>query len=97
MIIDLAAIAAQVTGFVVWPLLEDRPLLWLIPVSALMTSCGWWENYVSTQSPFGIIRALGRVKEDLKQTRYFTYMFLSMWKVSLHEKNSLKYGAIYYI
>lgn len=82
-IVDLAAIAAQITGFVVWPLLENRPVLWLIPVSALLTSCGWWENYVSPQSPFGFIRAMGRVKEDLKQTRYFTYMFLSLWKVML--------------
>lgn len=66
-----------------WPLLEeDRPILWAIPVSAFMVSCGWWENYVSSQSPFGIIRSLGRVKEDLKNTRYFTYMFLALWKVS---------------
>lgn len=80
-IMDLAAVAAQVTSFVVWPLLEDRPVLWMIPVSALMVSCGWWENYVSSQSPFSMVRALGRVKEDLKYTRYFAYMFLSMWKV----------------
>lgn len=80
-LVDLAAIAAQVTGFVVWPLLEDRPVLWMIPVSALMISCGWWENYVSSQSPFSIVRALGRVKEDLKYTRYFAYMFLSIWKI----------------
>lgn len=81
-IVDLAAIAAQVTGFVVWPLLEDRPVLWVIPVSALMISCGWWENYVSSQSPFSMVRALGRVKEDLKYTRYFATMFLSIWKVN---------------
>ena len=80
---DLAAIAAQVTGFVVWPLIEDRPVLWLIPVSAVMISCGWWENYVSSQSPFSFVRALGRVKEDLKTTRYFSYIFLSLWKVIL--------------
>lgn len=82
-LVDLAAIAAQITGFVVWPLLEaDRPVLWVIPVSAAMISCGWWENYVSSQSPFSMVRALGRVKEDLKYTRYFAYMFLSIWKVS---------------
>lgn len=86
-IMDLAAIAAQVTGFVVWPLLEDRPVLWMIPVSAFMISCGWWENYVSSQSPFSIVRALGRVKEDLKYTRYFATMFLSIWKVSYDHNN----------
>lgn len=86
-LVDLAAIAAQVTGFVVWPLLEDRPVLWMIPVSAVMISCGWWENFVSHQSPFSIVRALGRVKEDLKYTRYFAYMFLSIWKVSMTHHN----------
>lgn len=80
-LVDLAAIAAQVTGFVVWPLLEDRPILWSIPIAALMISCGWWENYVSAQSPFGFVRALGRIKEELKVTRYFTYMFLTIWKI----------------
>lgn len=81
-IVDLAAVAAQITSFVVWPLLDERPVLWCIPVSALMISCGWWENYVSSQSPISIVRALGRVKEDLKYTRYFAYIFLSTWKVS---------------
>lgn len=79
-IVDLVAIAAQITGFVVWPLLENRPVLWVIPIAALMTSCGWWENFVFTQSPFGMIRAMGRCKEELNRTRYFTFMFLSVWK-----------------
>nr|CAD7258371.1 unnamed protein product [Timema shepardi] len=44
----LLALTAQATGFVVWSLLEggQKPELWLIPVTALMISCGWWENYV---------------------------------------------------
>ncbi|KAI8045394.1 hypothetical protein M5D96_001574 [Drosophila gunungcola] len=44
-IIDLAAVAAQVTGLVIWPLLENRRELWVIPVACVMISCGWWENY----------------------------------------------------
>lgn len=80
-IIDLAAVAAQVTGFFVWPLLEGSTELWLIPMACLMVSCGWWENYVSIQSPFGFVKAMGRVKEELKLTRYFISMFLTLWKV----------------
>lgn len=80
---DLAAIAAQVTGFVVWPLLENRPTLWLIPIAALMTSCGWWENYVCVNSSVGLVRAMGRVKEQLRVTRYFTSLFLTIWKLLL--------------
>ncbi|XP_065368049.1 chitin synthase chs-2 isoform X1 [Calliphora vicina] len=83
MLIDLIAVAAQVTGFVIWPLLENRKELWVIPVACLMVSCGWWENYVTSQSSFALIRSMGRAKDDLKYTRYFSHMFLSIWKISL--------------
>lgn len=79
-IVDIAALAAQLTGFVVWPLLENRAILWLIPISVFLTSCGWWENYVCTQSPFAIVRAMGRVKEEMRLTRYFNTVFISIWK-----------------
>lgn len=82
-LVDIAAVAAQVTGFVVWPLLENRPTLWVIPIACAMTSCGWWENYVCVQSSFGIIRAMGRCKEDMRYTRYFNTIFLSIWKCLL--------------
>lgn len=82
-IIDLLAISAQITGFVVWPLLENRPILWMVPVAAIMTSCAWWENYVCIHSPIGFVRAMGRAKEDLKTTRYFNCIFFSLWKILL--------------
>ncbi|XP_045760492.1 chitin synthase chs-2 isoform X2 [Maniola jurtina] len=82
-IVDIAAIVAQVTGFIVWPLLENKPVIWLIPISALCISLGWWENYVSRQSPIGIIKSLARIKEELNHTRYFTYRFMSVWKIIL--------------
>lgn len=83
MLIDLAAISAQITGFVVWPLLENRPILWMIPIAAIMTSCAWWENYVCIHSPIGFVRAMGRAKEDLRSTRYFNCIFFSLWKILL--------------
>lgn len=82
-IIDLLAISAQITGFIVWPLLENRPILWMVPIAAIMTSCAWWENYVCIHSPIGIVRAMGRAKEDLKATRYFNSIFFSVWKILL--------------
>ncbi|XP_039764506.1 chitin synthase chs-2 [Pararge aegeria] len=82
-IVDMAAIVAQVTGFIVWPLLENKPVIWLIPISALCISLGWWENYVSRQSPIGIIKSLARIKDELNYTRYFTYRFMSVWKIIL--------------
>nr|AAL38051.2 chitin synthase [Manduca sexta] len=80
-IVDMAAIVAQVTGFFVWPLLENKPVLWLIPVSALCISLGWWENYVTRQSPIGIIKSLARLKDGLNFSRYYTYRFMSIWKI----------------
>ncbi|XP_075212205.1 hyaluronan synthase-like protein kkv [Lycorma delicatula] len=82
-IVDVVAIAAQATGFVMWPALEgnSRPNLWLIPISLFFISCGWWENYVSKHSVFVFMKPLWRVKDRLKRTRYFSYIFISIWKV----------------
>ncbi|XP_047000975.1 chitin synthase chs-2 isoform X1 [Schistocerca americana] len=84
-IIDLVALAAQATGFIVWPMLEggQKPQLWLIPVSVIFISCGWWENYVAftKDSPLGFTKSLGKMIERLKETRYFSYVFISLWKM----------------
>ncbi|XP_053982024.1 chitin synthase chs-2 isoform X1 [Hylaeus volcanicus] len=81
-LIDIAALAAQGTSFVLWPLLDSsKPSLWLIGPALFLVSCGWWENYVSMQSPIGFVRSLGRVKKELRLTRYFTYLFVSAWKI----------------
>ncbi|XP_046403163.1 chitin synthase chs-2 isoform X1 [Ischnura elegans] len=82
-IVDAVAVVGQVTGLVVWPMLEggSNPRMWVIPIALLCTSAAWWENYVSKQSPFSIIRSMSRVKERLRRTRYFTYIFISIWKI----------------
>ncbi|XP_013168329.1 PREDICTED: uncharacterized protein LOC106118264 isoform X1 [Papilio xuthus] len=82
-IVDMAAIVAQVTGFIVWPLSENKPVLWLIPICSICISLGWWENYVTRQSPIGIIKILGRMKEELNASRYYIYRFMSLWKILL--------------
>ncbi|KAF4529725.1 hypothetical protein B566_EDAN015354 [Ephemera danica] len=81
MIMDTLAMSAQVTGFVVWPLVENRRSLWLLPLAVLLTSCGWWENYVTPHSSLGFIKSLGNVKERLKKTRYSICLLSSVWKM----------------
>ncbi|XP_034946911.1 chitin synthase chs-2 isoform X1 [Chelonus insularis] len=89
-LVDLAALAAQASGFVVWALLDSsKPSIWLMPAALILTSCGWWENYVSLQSPIGFVRTLGRVKKELRLTRYFTYMFISVCKIIIFIISSL--------
>ncbi|CAG9769089.1 unnamed protein product [Ceutorhynchus assimilis] len=78
-IMDLIAISAQATGFV-WPIIE-RTDLWIIPVTIFLISLGWWENYISKHSPLPFIKKIGKMKESFDSTRYFTYMFMSIWKI----------------
>lgn len=79
-IVDLLAISAQATGFVVWPIVEQKPHLWIIPIAVFLTSLGWWENYISRHSPIPFIKMLGKIKENYDITRYFSYIFISVWK-----------------
>lgn len=56
-LVDLTALAAQASGFIVWPLLDSsKRSLWLIPPTLILVSCGWWENYVSMQSSIGMYK-----------------------------------------
>lgn len=48
LILDVLAISAQVTAFVVWPLLDGTPALWCTPFACLFISIGWWENFTGT-------------------------------------------------
>lgn len=79
--VDLLAVVAQISGLLVWPILSTMPRPWLLPLSGILISCGWWENYVDSSSPFGPIRALGKLRKNLLITRYFTYIFVSIWKM----------------
>ncbi|XP_054284217.1 chitin synthase chs-2-like isoform X1 [Macrosteles quadrilineatus] len=82
-IVDIVAIAAQATGFVMWPLLEggQHPNLWIIPISLACISCGWWENFIGKNSVVVFTKPFWRIKDRLKRTRYFTYIFISIWKI----------------
>lgn len=83
-IVDLVALGAQATGFFVWPFVEfsrGNTKAWTVPVSILLISFGWWENFVDRRSPISMIKKLGRVKDRLAKTRYFVYSFVSMLKI----------------
>lgn len=86
---DLLALACQLTGFFVWPIIEygksnngegKNAYIWGIPFAILLTSFGWWENYVDRHSKVSIIKYFGGIKERLWKTRYFCYIFISLWK-----------------
>lgn len=47
-VIDVFAVSAQATAFVLWPLLTGDNILWAIAPACLLISLGWWENYVGS-------------------------------------------------
>lgn len=80
MTLDFVSILAQASSFVVWPLIENKSSLWLIPISVLLISIGWWENFVSENSPNNFIKNIGINKKTFNNHRYFSYLFISLWK-----------------
>lgn len=80
MILDIISIVAQASSFVVWPLVEDNPKLYMIPLSVILISLGWWENFVSEDSPLLLIQYLGKKKMEFKTKTYFLYCFIAPLK-----------------
>lgn len=85
-IIDAIAVICQVTALLVWPLIKphkktDHP--WLLPLSAVLISFGWWENFVDVTSPFEVVKKIAKLKTRLRRTRYWTYTVISLWKMAV--------------
>lgn len=87
--IDMVAIVFQLSALFVWPLIEPHKSYnnhWILPVSAILISFGWWENFVDESSPFQVIKFLAtskltNMKRNLQRTRYFAYIIISSWKM----------------
>jgi chitin synthase len=96
---DVLALIAQISAFFIWPWkhyqdnynqfasakVQNQHELEriLIPLSILLASFGWWENYVNSKSSFKLVRYLSDISLQLRRTRYFTYIFVSIWKITL--------------
>lgn len=80
MLLDVLAIVAQATSFVVWPLTEKKLVLYTIPVAVILISVGWWENFVSEKSPVPFISNLGKIKREFNNKTYFSYAFVAPMK-----------------
>ncbi|EEC06403.1 chitin synthase, putative [Ixodes scapularis] len=82
-IMDVLSLVAQVTSFFFWPWVVGGPRAWAIPVAVFFASFRWWPNYVDRRSPLTFIARLGEMKDNLRDSRYFTYIFISLWKILL--------------
>lgn len=83
MILDALSITAQATALVAWPLIANDWSLFTIPLCIVLISFGWWENYLSEDSPIPFVRAIGRNKKQYPNSRYFAYVFVTIWKCLL--------------
>nr|QIJ96688.1 chitin synthase B [Glyphodes pyloalis] len=83
LILDILAVSAQATAFVVWPLLQGEPILWTIPVATILISLGWWENFIGNgdKNTPGIVLAIITFRKELKTKRYYISRYLSLWKI----------------
>lgn len=80
MTLDLVAIFAQVSAFIVWPIVEGKTILYLIPISLIFISFGWWENFLSEKSPVKFISNMAASRKVFKNKTYFIYTILAPWK-----------------
>uniref|UniRef100_A0A914R1G3 chitin synthase n=1 Tax=Panagrolaimus davidi TaxID=227884 RepID=A0A914R1G3_9BILA len=85
-IIDIAAIIPQSSGFWAWPVLvpEIRSKALLICISLTLISLAWWQNFVHTQSFLPPIRQLGAFANRLSERRSKTYVIVSLWKCVIY-------------
>ncbi|CAH1795257.1 unnamed protein product [Owenia fusiformis] len=60
---------------------EGGDVFWEIPVSVLLISLGWWENFADKDIYLGSVEIpLRYFREVLQHVRIKTYMFVSLWK-----------------
>ena len=87
--LSVLAVVGQVAALVVWPVMDninhnqnDIDHAWALPVGLLLTSFGWWECYVEEG---GLLNNLWNIKTLMTdgEARGFTYLFISVWKVSI--------------
>ena len=86
-ILDLVCLATQFTAFFILPDIAQKTgnthAIWALPLALILTSVGWWENYVDAGSIFGCIRNLARLKDRLFKSRHMNYVFLAPFKMCM--------------
>lgn len=83
MILDALSVIAQATALVAWPLISNDWSLFHIPLCIVLISFGWWENYLSEDSPIPFISHIGKTRKQYPNSRYFAYVFITVWKCLL--------------
>jgi len=73
MVVDLLAVAAQLSAAVFWPLMDlleeehnrTLPHAWALPTALVLSSCGWWETFTCEASWTRLGQWLYQVKAEM--------------------------------
>ncbi|EFX80551.1 hypothetical protein DAPPUDRAFT_51536 [Daphnia pulex] len=88
-LMDALSFLTQLSGCLHWIFIRhslgsnSQMIDWILPVSLILISFGWWENHVYRDAPISFIRYFGQIKEEMTKTRPFAYIIISAWKVVL--------------
>lgn len=66
--------------------------LWATPLSLLLISCTWWENFVNYNSI--VFSRFKTTIENVNESRDFIYIFIPVWKIILIFASFLLYSFV---
>lgn len=88
-LIDVISFIVQLSVLVIWPIIEwqrgRHQLTYFIPISLVLISIGWWENYINQFSHLGttVTNRLKELKRNVRRMRARIYLLIAPWKVVL--------------
>lgn len=71
-------------GYDVVPRDEMAILIWALPLSGILISLGYWENFIPDDSSIAFLKTLSEVKKLPIVSKYVIYSFVSVWKILLY-------------
>ena len=73
--LDILAICAQLTGAILWPILQwtdtskakdEMEFAWSLPIGLILASFGWWETFTTNEeSAIPFMRFMSRVRTNM--------------------------------
>lgn len=62
---------------------DETTFMWILPLSGFLISLGYWENFITENSTFKFMRAIGEIKKLPVVSKYAVYVYVSAWKCLL--------------
>ena len=63
---------------------DETTFLFIIPLSGLLISLGYWENFTTEDKSIKYLRTLGKIKKLPIVSKYAVYLYVSVWKCLIY-------------